>query len=109
MRIVFILVVSLFWAATAWSLDVWAIGEGVRINPLTGKAFEDNPKQLPGAFKGDYRAKNLVWDGATKTVSIKGAVNEVLAFQLILEGPGTTGINVSATDLKGPGGAAIPA
>ena len=91
------------------SIDAWAIGEGVRIDPLTGKAFEDNAKQLPGAFKGDYRAENLIWDGARKAISIAGAANEVVGFQLIIEGPGAKGISVAASELKGPGGAAIPA
>ena len=93
----------------AASLEVWAIGEGVRINPLTGKAFEENAKMLPGGLSGDYRTKNWVWDGATRTVALKGAANEVVAFQLILEGSGVQGITVSASDLKGPAGALIPA
>ena len=29
--------------AFAEGLNVWAAGEGARINPLTGKAFEENP------------------------------------------------------------------
>ena len=85
----------------AASLEVWAIGEGVRINPLTGKAFEENAKMLPGGLSGDYRTKNWVWDGATRTVALKGAANEVVAFQLILEGSGVQGITVS--DVQGFG------
>jgi hypothetical protein len=98
----------LAWGATAGELGVWAIGEGVRINPITGKAFEENAKKLPGGISGDYRAKNWVWDGATKTVALKGAANEVLSLQLIIEGSGAKGINVTAADLVGAGGT-IPA
>ena len=87
---------------------VWAIGEGVRINPLNGKAYEENAKQLPGGLSGDYRSKNWIWDGAAKTVTLKGAANEVVSFQLIIEGSGEKGINVTAADLAGTGGA-IPA
>jgi hypothetical protein len=95
-------------AASDAEWNVWAIGEGVRINPLTGKAFEENAPMLPGGISGDYRAKNWVWDGATKTVTLKGAANEVVSFQLIVEGSGTKGINVVAAELSGSG-AAIPA
>jgi hypothetical protein len=85
----------------AGELGVWAIGEGVRINPLTGKAFEENAAMLPGGISGDYRAKNWVWDGAMQTVTLKGAANEVVSFQLIIEGSGAKGINVTAADLSG--------
>ena len=95
--------------AFAEGLNVWAAGEGARINPLTGKAFEENPEALPGGITGDYRTRSLIWDGATRTVSLKGAANEVLAFQLILEGAGVKGITVKAEPLKGPDGATIPA
>jgi len=90
-------------------MKVWAIGEGVRIDPLTGNAFEEDSKQLPGGITGDYRSRNLVWDGATKTINLRGARNEMLSFQLILEGEGVKGINVAASDLKGPRDALIPA
>jgi hypothetical protein len=89
--------------ATAAEVSVWAIGEGVRINPLTGKAFEENPKMLPGGVSGDYRARNWVWDGATKTVALKGAANEVVSFQLIIEGTGVKGVNATASDLASDG------
>ena len=43
------------------AIDVWAIGECIRINPETGAAYEDN-KVYRGDLKGDYRNQNLVWD-----------------------------------------------
>lgn len=95
-------------AARGEQLGVWAIGEGVRINPLTGKAFEENPKMLPGGVAGDYRTKNWVWDGSKQIVSLKGAANEVVSFQLIIEGPSAKGITVTAADLVGAS-KAIPA
>lgn len=94
-------------SADAADLNVWAVSEGVRIDPLTGKAFEEDSKATPGGLSGDYKAKNLIWDGATKTISIKGAANEVLAFQIILEGQGAKNITVTAGDLRGPSGALI--
>lgn len=93
----------------AAELGVWAIGDGVRIDPLTGKAFEENPDVLPGGLSGEYRNRNFIWDAQSKTVSLKGAANEVLGFQLILEGSGVKGITVSCEGLGGPGGTTIPA
>ena len=107
--LLWVLLVGAFQAEDAGAADlkVWAIGEGVRIDPLTGNAFEEDSKVTPGGPSGDYRAKNLVWDGATKTISLKGAANEVVAFQLILEGAGAKDISVAAGDLKGGGGKKI--
>ncbi len=47
---------------------------------------------------------NSVWDGAT--ISLFGARNEVVAFNLVLEAPSAdaTDVNVSLTSLVGPGG-----
>jgi hypothetical protein len=92
----------------ASSLEVWAIGEGVRINPLTGKAFEDNAQMLPGGISGDYRKKNWVWDGTSRTVTLRAAANEVVSFQLILEGSGAKGITVASSDLTGQAGTGVP-
>ncbi len=89
--------------------DVWAINEGVRINPLTGRAFEENSKITPGGIQGKYQDKNLIWDKATKSISLKGSANEVLGFQLILEGTGEKNINITATEFVGKGDAKIPA
>ncbi|HED53863.1 MAG TPA: DUF4091 domain-containing protein [Phycisphaerales bacterium] len=64
--------------------------------------------------QGDLRAANAagsvvssVWDGST--VSIFGARNETVAFNLVLESPGsaTSGVSVSFDTLTGPGGATI--
>jgi hypothetical protein len=70
-------------------LTLWAVGDMVRIDPETGKAFEDNPAQLPGGIARDYRSNNAFWSGKDKTVDLVAARNEVVAFQLIIEGTGT--------------------
>ena len=51
--------------------------------------------------------RNGVWDGAR--VSLFGARNETVAFNLVLESPGsaTSGVRVSFDTLVGPGGATI--
>jgi len=50
---------------------------------------------------------NSVWDGTT--ISLFGARNEVVAFNLVFEAPTTdaTNVNVSLTSLTGPGGVSI--
>ena len=50
---------------------------------------------------------NSVWDGTG--ISLFGARNEVVAFNLVLEAPtaDATNVNVSLTSLTGPGGATI--
>jgi hypothetical protein len=50
---------------------------------------------------------NSVWDGMG--ISLFGARNEVVAFNLVLEAPtaSATNVNVSLTSLTGPGGATI--
>lgn len=93
-------------------MKVWAIGDYVRIDPLSGKAFEDNPLLFPESLTGNYAQKNLVWDGATKTISLKVARNETAAFQIIVERVGEsklTGVNVKLGSLVCPGAKAIPA
>jgi hypothetical protein len=83
---------------------VWAIGEGFRVDPLTGRAREEqrtdgNP--LPTGF--DYARANLAWEsGGRGTVKLAAARNEVVAYQLQIRGP-AAGVSVTASDLKGPG------
>ena len=89
-------------AAQAPAPAVWAIGEGFRIDPLTGRAREEqrlggNP--LPANF--DYPRRNLAWDASKGLVSLRAARNEVAAYQLQIRGP-AAGVTVTASDLKGP-------
>ena len=50
---------------------------------------------------------NSLWDGST--VTLFGAMNEIVNFNLILEAPTSTATNVSVTvsNLTGPGGSQI--
>ncbi len=80
--------------------SIWAIGEGFRVDPLTGKVREEqrlggNP--LPSNF--DYTRRNLAWDGSRITLS--AARNEIVSVQLQLPGPAQN-VTVSASDLQGP-------
>ena len=75
---------------------VWVIGDCYKVNPQNGKVF--NP-----FVRGDYKHKNFLWDSSTRTVTLYGARNEYLAFQIIIEAKDDLeNVDLVATDLKGP-------
>jgi hypothetical protein len=93
-------------------MKVWATGDSTRIDPTTGRAFEDNPLLFPDSLTGNYQESNLIWDSKQKRITLKAARNETVAFQLIVErvGPGTlSNVHLAFGELSGPGGAKIPA
>jgi len=81
---------------------VWAIGEGFRIDPITGRVREHqrlDGDPLPADF--DYHKANLIWDSATKQINLFAARNEVVACQLAIPGP-ASGVVIECSDLTGP-------
>ena len=68
-------------------MQVWAVSDGVRVNPVNGKAFESRPDIHKDYPAGDLHGANSVWNAASKTVSLKAARNEFIAFQVIAEAP----------------------
>lgn len=64
---------------------LWAVSDGVRVEPTSGRLIEDRSDIHADYPSGDYRGKNPVWDSSSKTVSLKAARNEFVAFQLIVE------------------------
>lgn len=81
---------------------IWAIGEGFRVDPLSGRVREEwridgNP--IPANF--DYTHKNLAWDARAGRVTLHAAGNEIVAYQLQIRGP-LKGLQVTCSDLKGP-------
>lgn len=92
-------------------MGVWAIGDSVRVDPLSGKAFEENRLLFPDGLTGDYKNSNLVWNGHERRVSLMSARNETVAFQLVIERldeKPLSDINVKVGELVGPGGVRIP-
>src|SRR5437868_13152910 len=84
------------------ALSVWAVDDMVKINPETGKAFEQKEGLYKSALTGDLRASNWIWDG--KTVSLEGARNESVGWQIIVapkEGQTLHALNCSASPLIG--------
>lgn len=89
------------------AITLWATNDGVRVSPETGRYLEDRTDIHSDYPTGDYRARNAVWDTAGR-VTIHGARNEFVAFQLVIEADEPTrGIRVQLESLTGPGGAQI--
>lgn len=89
-------------------IALWAVSDGVRVSPVTGKLLENRPDIQEDYPAGDPRQGNLVWDPATRTVSLKAARNEFTAFQLVIEArEPQIEIDVKFDRLAHPGGARI--
>ncbi len=69
----------------AAEVTVWAVSDNVRVDPVSGRIIEARPDIHADYPGGDYRSGNPVWDTATRTVSLKAARNEFVAFQVIVE------------------------
>jgi hypothetical protein len=86
MRMIPVLLVLCSFSAFAQS--VWCVGESTKVKP------GDEPQ-----------AKNLIWDGEKKTVTLGSARNEYVAFQIAVHADKEelSGVTVVPADLKGPG------
>jgi len=96
----------------ALGMKIWVVGDSTRIDPTRNAAFEDNPLLFPDCLTGDYQESNLIWDGRQKRINLRGARNETIAFQIIVERNGTeklSNVKVELGDLSGPSGKKIPA
>ncbi len=111
-RIVIALFVSLAAAAAPQpAMKVWAIGDCYRVDPLAGKIYEANTLLFPDAPSRDLKVRNMAWDSASHTISLKAARNEIVAFQLIVERTGEEplkDVNVKVGEWTGPSGQHLP-
>lgn len=82
-------------------LRYWACSEYSKVNPVTGNRYADG---YSGSSGNAYKLGNPVWDAATNKVVLKGARNEVVGFQLILERlvASLTDVRVSVSNLASP-------
>ena len=86
-------------------IAVWATGDGVRVNPETGRYFEDRRDIHADYPSRDYKARNLVWSAAEGKVRLHAARNEFVAFQIVVEAEvPVSGIKVEMECLAGPDG-----
>lgn len=75
-------------SATETTVRIWAAGDGVRINPETGRYIEDRVDIHPDYPHGRYQQRNAVWDDSRRTVRLYAARNEFVAFQVVIEAAG---------------------
>jgi len=90
-------------AGQAASDLVWAVPDGVKVNPVTGAVLEDSA--------GGYRASNPSWTAADHTVRLAALRGEWIAFQLVVTRLGGRAPvwQVTPGNLTGPHGGLIPA
>ncbi len=90
---------------TKKTLKVWAIGDGIRVDPVSGELIENMQTHFGPVVNGVPKKQNWVWDADRSTILLKAASNEVVACQVIVEvDQPIKGINIQSTDLTGPGG-----
>ncbi|MEW5974985.1 MAG: glycoside hydrolase domain-containing protein [Acidobacteriota bacterium] len=98
-----LLLVLTLWTAqgSAQGVRVWAVGDSVRVNPVTGRLLEDRPDIHKDYPSDDFRETNGVWNRARNTVSLHAGRNEFVAFQLVVETQGEADeVDAVLTELK---------
>ena len=87
------------------ALQVWVAPDTVRVNPETGKYFEDHRGLDQEQPAGNYRVHNSVWDAASGRVSLWSARNEFVSFQVVVgSGQPIQGIRLTLDGLAGAAG-----
>ena len=80
-------------------LRLWAVSDLTKVDPVSGGVLSDGINYRPA---GGDRFRNTVWSSKDKTVSLRAARGEVVAFQLILERLGNSklsDVSISVSDL----------
>lgn len=92
------------------SFDVWTVPDNVRVEPTEGRIIDANPALFSDAFQGNLRVRNSIWDSSSHKISVKGARDEIIAFQIVVqrltESP-LEGVEITFSSLNGPDGASI--
>ncbi|MCC7496597.1 MAG: DUF4091 domain-containing protein [Bryobacterales bacterium] len=102
----------LFWLLSTCicraGVGIWAVSDGVRVEPVSGRVLESRPDIHKDYPVTGFRRGNLAWDPATRTIRLKAARNEFVAAQAIIE---TTtpldGVNVHLNALRNHNGLEI--
>jgi len=87
---------------------VWATGDSVRVNPITGHYLEDRTDIHKTYPTGNYQEINSFWDASREMVTLHGARNEFVSFQIIVESiEPDSKVEVTFDSLVGPEGVKI--
>jgi hypothetical protein len=80
-------------------LRVWVLDDCRKVNPVSGEVYDFYEEGE------EYRQVNSIWNASQKTIYLKAARNEFVAFQLILEKRKrrVKDISIEVSFLKGPG------
>jgi len=90
------------------AVRLWVVSDGVRVSATTGQVIEARTDIHADYPRADFRSANSVWRAANKTVSLKAARNEFVAFQVIVEASAPVEVvDVKFSGLTGPGGAQL--
>ncbi len=96
-----VIIISRMYSCAAGEVYIWAIGDCHKIDPVSGRDFNPFvPKNIS--------VRNYLWDKSSDTVTISGARNEYVSFQIVIEARSAVLNNVTVlfSDLSGP--SAIP-
>ncbi len=95
--LVIIFALKIYFSKSNASPNIWAIDDCYKVRPDNGKIFSS-------FIKGDYKRRNEIWDAENKVVSLQGAKNEYLGFQIIIEAQkeDLKDIDIEITDFQGP-------
>lgn len=63
--------------------SIWAVSDMEKVSPVTGNTLEQDNYTMPPI--DTIKKNNLVWDANQRLVTLHGAKNEVVAFQLIIQ------------------------
>ena len=67
------------------SVTVWVAGDRVRVNPETGRYFEDRTDIHADYPTGDYPSRNAIWDADEARIVLHAARNEFVSFQIVVD------------------------
>jgi len=85
-------------------INVWAVNDSVRVDPIRNEAFEDNQHLSPDGIRRGYKQSNLIWDGTSRRITFKAARNQTVVFQIVIERTGEklTSVMVALAGAYGP-------
>lgn len=98
------IVSSVLTAASLGAAEVWVVDDGVRVDPIDGSLIEERAPFQGAAVDESYRERNPVWDGESGRIQLFGGRNEVVAFQVIVDGGPHRAVSLEVSDLRSSNG-----